>query len=76
MPVNSLPNTEMLDLSKLKAFLYYKINVDEKLKSGWGRVENIEGKGENAGYQYFLLFPQCFQMSSFPQSFADNKTNE
>ena len=25
------------------------------------RVENIVGKGENAGYQHFLLFPQCFQ---------------
>ena len=24
-------------------------------------VENIVGKGENAGYQHFLLFPQCFQ---------------
>ena len=24
------------------------------------RVENIVGKGENAGYQHFLLFPQCF----------------
>ena len=23
--------------------------------------ENIEGKGENAGYQHFLLFPRCFQ---------------
>ena len=22
--------------------------------------ENIVGKGENAGYQHFLLFPQCF----------------
>ena len=21
---------------------------------------NIDGKGENAGYQHFLLFPQCF----------------
>ena len=27
------------------------------------RVENIVGKGENAGYQQFLLFPQCFQKS-------------
>ena len=27
------------------------------------RVENIVGKGENAGYQHFLLFPQCFQKS-------------
>ena len=24
-------------------------------------VENIVGKGENAGYQHFLLFTQCFQ---------------
>ena len=23
-------------------------------------IKNIEGKGENAGYQHFLLFPQCF----------------
>ena len=23
------------------------------------------GKGENAGYQHFLLFPQCFQEASF-----------
>ena len=27
-----------------------------------GREENILGKGENAGYQHFLLFPQCFQI--------------
>ena len=25
-----------------------------------GRVENNVGKEENAGYQHFLLFPQCF----------------
>ena len=25
------------------------------------RVENIVGKGENAGYQHFPLFLQCFQ---------------
>ena len=24
------------------------------------RIEKIVGKGENAGTQYFLLFPQCF----------------
>ena len=29
------------------------------------RVENIVGKGENAGYQHFLLFPQWFQKASF-----------
>ena len=30
-----------------------------------GRVENIVRKGENAGYQHFLLFPQYFQKLSF-----------
>ena len=24
-------------------------------------IENIMGKGENAGYQHFLLFPKCFE---------------
>ena len=31
-------------------------------------TENIVGKGENAGYQHFHLFPQCFQKSSFSGS--------
>ena len=29
------------------------------------RVENIVEKGENAGYQHFLLFPECFPKASF-----------
>ena len=33
-----------------------------------GRVENIVEKGENAGYQHFLPFPQCFQKPSFSGS--------
>ena len=28
-------------------------------------IENIVGKGENAGYQHFLLFQQCFLKASF-----------
>ena len=24
------------------------------------------GKGENAGYQHFLLIPECFEKASFP----------
>ena len=31
------------------------------------RVENIVGKGENAGYQHFLLFPQFFQKASLSE---------
>ena len=32
------------------------------------RVENNVGKGENTGYQHFLLFPQCFEKASFPDT--------
>ena len=58
---NSLPSDKILHWSKLKAFADDKINVKEKFKFGLGREENIEGKGENAGNQHFLLIPRCFQ---------------
>ena len=32
------------------------------------RVEDVVRKGENAGYQHFLLFLQCFEKSSFPDT--------
>ena len=41
--------------------------VTPKLKFAFGRVENIVGKEENAGYQHFLLFSQCFQWLSSPE---------
>ena len=64
----TLPNDKVLDWSKLKDFADDKIKLMEKLKFCWGRAENIVGKGENAGYQHFLLFPQCFQKASFTVS--------
>ena len=45
--------------TKFKAFADDKINVTKKLKFVLRRVENIVGKGENAGYQ------QCFQKASY-----------
>ena len=65
MEVNSLPNNKILDWSKLEAFADEKINMTEKSKSVLRRVENTVGKGENAGYQHFLLFPQRFQNASY-----------
>ena len=65
---NPLPNNKILDWSKLKALADDKINVTEKVKYVLGRAENIVGKGENAGYQHFLLFLACFQKASFPRS--------
>ena len=66
----SLPNNKILDLSKFKGSADDKIlvNVIEKLKPDFRRVENIVGKRENVGYQYFLLFLQCFQKASFSGS--------
>ena len=51
MNFNSLPNKKMIVIQKFML----------------GRVQNIVEKGENAGYQHFLLFPQCFQKPSFPE---------
>ena len=53
----TLHQTTNLDLSKMKAFEDDKINVTQKLKFALGILENIVGKGENAVYQHFLLFP-------------------
>ena len=66
--INPLPSDKTLDQSKLKAFADDKIKGTEKLKVVHGPVENIVGKGENAGYQHFLLYPQCFQKSCFLES--------
>ena len=41
------------------------INKTEKLKFVLGRVENNVQKGENAGYQNFLLLSPCFPKYSF-----------
>ena len=63
--VNSLPNNKNNNWSKLKAFADDKINVAEMMVSLSDKIENIVGKGESAGYQHFLLFPQCFQSPLF-----------
>ena len=62
---NPLPKEKILDLSKLKVFADNKVNLTQKLKFAYGKVNNIVGKGENAGYQHFLLFPHCFQKAIF-----------
>ena len=69
MPITGIyfaltPNDKILDWSKSKAFADDKINLVEKLNLVLEKVENIVGKGENACYQHFLLFPQCFQKCS------------
>ena len=42
------------------AFADNIINVAKMLISLYDKIGNTAGKGENAGYQHFLLFPQYF----------------
>ena len=59
---------QILDWSKLKAFTDDKIKVLKMIIFVFDKVENIVGKGENAGYQHFPLYPQCFQRAFYPGS--------
>ena len=63
--IDSLPNDKILDWSKLKAYAddKKKKKMDQQFKFVHGRVENIVGKGENAGFQHFLRLLQRFQKS-------------
>ena len=61
--VNSLRNGQMLDKSQLKAFADDKLNVAKMMISVCDRLQNIVGKGENAGYQHFLVFSQPIKTS-------------
>ena len=52
---NSSPN-DVLDWSKFRRQILATKIMELVLKG----KENIVGKGENAGYQHFLLFPNVF----------------
>ena len=65
---NPLPNDKILDETKFRAFGDDNSTFAEIVISVFDRVENVVGKGENAGFQHFLLNPQCFQKATFPGS--------
>ena len=54
------PDDKILGLPKLKTFADDKSNVTQNFEVVFHRIENIVVKEENAVYQHFLLFPQCF----------------
>ena len=64
---NPSPDDKILGLPKLKAFADDKLNVTQNIKVVFHRLEYIVGKEENAGYQHFPLFPQCFLKAFFLQ---------
>ena len=65
VPFNPLPNDNFLDWAKFKAFADDNSNVAKITIFVCDRLEKIVEKGENAGYQHFLFFPQSFQKTSF-----------
>ena len=62
--VNSITHDNILDWIKFIAYADNKFDVANLILSVFVKIENIVGKGENDGHQYFLLFPQCFQKHS------------
>ena len=52
-------------LVQIESICRRQIKYNINLKFVLGRKENMVGKGGNAGYQHFLLFPPCFQKASF-----------
>ena len=62
---NSSPNNKFLDWSKSIPFVDNKTNVPQKLKFVLEGIENIVGKGENAGYHnglksfFFRVIKSC-----------------
>ena len=54
-------------LVQIESICRKQINVTKMLGFVLERIGNIVGKGENAGNQHFLLFPQCFQILFFPR---------
>ena len=61
----ALPYDKILDKFKLKELADDKIDKTQKLKFVLRSKENIVGKGENCGYQHFLLFPTMFSKTYF-----------
>ena len=60
-----LTDDKILGLPKFKTFADDISNVTQNIKVVFHTIENIVGKKENAGYQHFLPFPQCFQKAFY-----------
>ena len=62
-----LPNDKILEIESIN-FADDKLKVAKKMNVLFYWVEDSVEKGENAAYQHFLLFSQCFQKPSSIES--------
>ena len=63
--IYSLTSDKSVAWHNLKAFAEDTLNVCQVIEFVFVMEENIVGKGENAGYQHFLLFQESFQSLHF-----------
>ena len=52
----------------MKIFVEENLNMIKTMRFVSERIENILEKGENAGYQHFLLFPKIFSKRTLSQA--------
>ena len=57
------PKRQVLGSSELKEFADEHFKFDKKCQTALQKGRKHCGKGEIAGYEQFLLFSQCFQMT-------------
>ena len=62
--IKSLPSDKILDVTKLKSFAHYKLNVTKMTISLYDRVENT-GKRRKCWLPAFSLFPTLFSKALF-----------
>ena len=55
------PKQQVLRLFQTERLCRGQFQLDENGRKFCKQVENTVGKEENARYEQFLLFPQCFQ---------------
>ena len=66
---NSLFTTQQnFGLIQIESICRWQHRCNLKTEILFGMIRKHCGKGENAGYQHFLDFPQCFQKASFSRS--------
>ena len=66
--LNPLLDDKILDRSTLRQSADNNFKFDENSRKFSKWLENTAGKGENARYEQFLLFPQCFQKACLPRA--------
>ena len=58
-------------MAKSKALADEKFNAAKTTIPLFDKVINTVGKGKNAGYEYFLLYLQCFPKPSYLRCIRD-----